>query len=186
MIRGHYMARIIHSIAGNSGFIAMTHAYHRVFLSLAALLLTACASTPKFDLTGVDVSITPSRALAENAALQGSVVLWGGMIIASSNLKNVTQFEILAYPLGSNQKPDLDKPPMGRFLAEQAGYLETSDYAQGRLITVSGALQSSRQGRVGESDYSYPVLDITQHYLWPLSGESATRIHFNIGVMFHN
>ena len=151
------------------------------------LLLGACATTPKLDSSAVDSTITPPRAVVEGEALRGATVLWGGMIIASTNLKDVTQIEILAYPLSSSQKPDLDKAPLGRFLAQQPGYLETRDYAQGRLITVSGELQQRYVGRIGESDYTYPVVRVSQHYLWPLTGSApATRVHFGIGVMFRN
>lgn len=150
-------------------------------------LLAACATAPKFDTTGVDFSITPARAVAENASLQGTPLLWGGIIIASSNLKQETQFEILAYPLDGNRRPDTGKQPLGRFLAQQEGYLETADYTAGRLMTVSGTLQGTRIGRIGESEYTYPVLQVKQHYLWPRAGEASdTSVHFGIGVMFHN
>lgn len=154
-------------------------------LTLAALLMTACATTPKFDTSGVDLNITPQQASVENRNLQGTKLLWGGVIIASSNFKETTQFEILAYPLDADQKPELDKTPLGRFLALQEGYLETSDYSQGRLLTVGGTLQEKRNGRIGESDYIYPVIRIDNLYLWPKrGGSSETQFHFGIGVMF--
>jgi outer membrane lipoprotein len=154
---------------------------------LVAGLLAACATAPKFDTTGVDFSITPARAVTENATLQGTPLVWGGIIIASTNLKQVTQFEILAYPLDGDLRPDTGKQPMGRFLAQQDGYLETADYTAGRLMTVSGTLQGTRIGRIGESEYTYPVLQVKQHYLWARAGGSPdTSVHFGIGVMLHN
>ena len=36
---------------------------HFIILLLAALTLTACASTPKFDTSGIDASITPQAAV---------------------------------------------------------------------------------------------------------------------------
>jgi outer membrane lipoprotein len=162
----------------------------RCFFALCLLvagLLSACATAPKFDTTGVDFSITPPRAVTENTTLQGTPLLWGGIIIASSNLKQVTQFEILAYPLDGNLRPDTGKQPLGRFLAQQQGYLETADYTAGRLMTVSGTLQGTRIGRIGESEYTYPVLQVKQHYLWSRASEEPdTSVHFGIGVMFHN
>ncbi|MEW5755108.1 MAG: Slp family lipoprotein [Pseudomonadota bacterium] len=156
-------------------------------ISLATLLLTACATTPKMDTTGIDLSVTPQRAVAEAQALQGAPLLWGGVIINSANLKDTTQLEILAYPLQSDQRPDTDQTPLGRFIAQQDGYLEISDYAQGRLVTVKGTLLPSRAGRIGETEYTYPVLHATQLHLWPKRGSAPeTRVQFGIGVLFHD
>lgn len=165
----------------------MKNISHIVFLLFASVVLAACATTPKFDTSGIDLSISPQQAVAETETLQGVQVLWGGVIITSANLKDVTQFEILAYPLASNQRPDTDKPPQGRFLALHEGYLETSDYAQGRLISLSGTLQDKRSGRIGETEYIYPVLKINQLHLWKKRGDaSEPQFHIGIGVMFHN
>jgi outer membrane lipoprotein len=154
---------------------------------LLAILLIACATTPEFDITGVDSSITPSRAVNELQTLQGKPVLWGGVIIAGTNLKEATQFEILAYPLDASNRPDTEQTPLGRFLAEQAGYVETTDFAQGRLLTVRGTLKDTRTGRIGETEYTYPLLAIDQLHLWPKQGDATEpRIQFGIGVMFHN
>ena len=165
----------------------MKNRCHIIFLFFATVVLAACATAPTFDTSGIDLSISPQQAVAESKALQGVQVLWGGVIISSANLKDVTQFEILAYPLSSDQKPDTERDPLGRFLAIQEGYLETSDYAQGRLITITGTLQDKRSGRIGETEYIYPVLNINQLHLWKKRGDaSEPQFHIGIGVMFHN
>lgn len=161
--------------------------YHSIILLLTALVLSACASSPKFDTNGIDTSITPQGAVDKVKSLQGVPVLWGGVIIASNNLKDSTQLEILAYPLDVNQKPDAEKTPLGRILAEKDGYLETTDFTQGRLITVRGTLKDNRKGHIGETKYTYPVVNINQIHLWSKQrGFSEPRIQFGIGVMFHN
>lgn len=159
----------------------------RLLLPLLTLLLTACAVTPDFDASGVDLKITPQQAAESAAALPGNRALWGGVIIASSNLKQTTQLEILAYPLDDNQKPDTDEEPQGRFIAEQDGYLEGNIYSQGRLLTILGTLQENRTSHIGAAEYIYPVLKVEQLYLWPRrGGSSATQFHFGVGVMLHN
>lgn len=151
------------------------------------MVLSACAIGPKFDVSDIDLSVTPQQAVLESEILQGTQVLWGGIIIASTNLKDATQFEILAYPLSTNQKPKIDETPWGRFLTQKAGYLETADYTPGRLITVRGTLQDKRLGSIGESKYTYPVINISRHYLWPKRGEAPeTTFHFGVGVIFSN
>ena len=154
---------------------------------IAAIVLAACASSPNFDTTGIDTSVTPKRAADEGQALQGEPVLWGGVVLVSTNLKDSTQLEILAYPLDSSQRPNREQNPLGRFLAVHEGYLETADYAQGRLITVRGTLGEKRTGRVGEAEYTYPVVKINQLYLWSKYGDSSEpQIQFGFGLMIHN
>lgn len=165
----------------------MMNIHHIIILLLAALVLTACASSPKFDTSGIDASITPQVAVEKIKPSQGVSILWGGVIIASNNLKDSTQFEILAYPLDVDQSPDTEKNPLGRFLAEQDGYLEISDFTQGRLITVRGTLKDKRKGHIGDVEYTYPVVRINQLHLWSKQRDlSEPRIQFGIGIMLHN
>ena len=163
----------------------MKKRWHIIFMFFAAVVLLACSTPAKFASNDIDLSITPQRAVAESATLQNVQMLWGGVIISSVNLKDATQFEILAYPLTSEQRPDINQPAVGRFLALQEGYLEITDYAQGRLMTVSGTLQDKRSGRIGETEYIYPVLKINQFHLWKKRMHSnEPQFHFGLGVMF--
>lgn len=151
------------------------------------LLLSACATTPDFDTTNADLSVAPQQAANELPLLKGKVVIWGGIIVNSQNLKNETQFEVLAYPLDSDQEPNIDKKPIGRFLAVQEGYIETTDYSQGRTVTIKGTLKETRMGRIGETEYTYPTILLDRIFLWPRRSErTQTRFHIGIGVMFHD
>jgi len=157
-----------------------------LFPLMPVVFLSACAIGPKYDISGVDFSNTPQRVVEGDVA-QGTQVLWGGLIISSANLKSITRFEILAYPLDSNQKPRTDEMPLGRFLAQHEGYLEIADYAQGRIITVAGKVLGKTIGTIDKSEYTYPVVNIDRHYLWGRRGNAPeSSIHFGIGVMLHN
>ena len=155
----------------------------RFNLLAALLLLGACASGPGFDSRGVDRSLTPGRVAAGSQLATGKQVLWGGTILHTTNLKDSTQLEVLAYPLDANQRPQSESAPLGRFILEQAGYLEPASYAEGRLITVVGTVTGTRAGRVDESDYEYPVITVRQLNLWPsYRGESGSNVYFGIGT----
>jgi len=146
-------------------------------------LFVACASGPTFDTGGVDHSLTPRRVATELQESRGKQVLWGGVILAITNLKDSTRIEALAYPLDSNNRPQRDSDALGRFIIERPGYLETATYSEGRLITVRGTVSRTQSGRIGESDYAYPVVSAQQLYLWPRSGGyDGTSVHFGIGV----
>lgn len=131
------------------------------------LLLSACASSPAFNTTGVDRSLTPREAASRGQSATGKSVQWGGVILSTTNLKDSTQVETLAYPLDADARPQTDSTPLGRFIFEQSGYLEPASYAEGRQITVVGTLTGTRAGQVGESDYNYPVITARQLHLWP-------------------
>src|ERR671926_144044 len=112
----------------------------RLISAAAALTLAACASGPGISTEGVNETVTPRQAVVEIEHLRGEEVLWGGMIVSSTNLENSTRLEVLAYPLDSSQRPDTSANPTGRFLALKQGYLETVDYSPGKRVTVKGTL----------------------------------------------
>lgn len=160
----------------------------RCFLPLlCVLLLVGCAtSKPRFETAGVNLGMTPQAAASEGDKARAQEVLWGGVIVAGSNLADATQLEILAYPLDDRQRPDTARRPLGRFLAVAAGYLETADYAQGRLITIRGTVRETVIGRIGEASYTYPVVDIADRQLWQPEAFSRgvqPRVNFGFGVM---
>lgn len=159
--------------------------YIRFLLALfAVLMLHACAGGTKFNTEKVDLSLTPQQALSETQLQQEKRVLWGGMVINSTNLVEQTRLEVLAYPLDSDHYPQTDKAPYGRFLLLKEGYLETVDYAPGRLVSVLGRFSGTNKGKVDESEYIYPVVQAEQLHLWGKGEKSDTRLHFGIGVMF--
>ena len=157
-----------------------------LYLLPLTFLLLACASAPEFDSQKTAAPITVTQAVSNPDSHKGKQVLWGGAIISSTNLKNETRLEVLAYPLDSDHYPQTDKPAYGRFLLLNEGYLETVDYAPGRLITASGTLEGIRKSKLDESEYTYPLLRAEKLHLWSKNGKGETRFHFGIGLMFHN
>jgi outer membrane lipoprotein len=154
----------------------------RLLLALP-LLLAACATGPRFDAAGVNHALTPKNAVAKLPAAEGTQVLWGGVILNTTNLKDNTAVEVLGYPLDTDQEPQRDQQPLGRFIFEAKGYLEPATYAKDRKVTVVGRLARSQAGKVGESDYVYPVVTPGQLYLWPKESDYNTGgVHFGIGV----
>ncbi len=153
-----------------------------VIIALYIGLLSACASTPRFETANIDSSLTPARASTQSTT--GQRVLWGGTIISSTNLENSTLVEVLGYPLDRKQQPKLRSTPTGRFMVSQDGYLETMDLHNGKRITVAGTITETRPGKVGQADYNYPVVNAEDMHLW--SNETheydKPKVHFGIGV----
>ena len=161
----------------------MSKPYPTLFI---ALLLAGCAQLPTFDTRDVDRSLLPTQVSASIKTHRGQLVMWGGSILSGKNLQNTTRLEVLAYPLDSDGWPERDQKPLGRFILEQQGYLETADYAKGRVITVVGRVIGLEHGKVDESAYDFPLIQVRQLHLWQQSDrKSGTRFHFGIGVMIH-
>ncbi len=156
----------------------------RALLLPLPLVVAACATGPRFDMSGVDPQVGPAQAVAEIEQRRGARVVWGGTIINTLNLADSTRIEVLAYPLDSAQRPRTARSPQGRFLIEYPGYLESADYAAGREITVSGVLTETREGRIGEAGYRYPLVTAERLYLWdPRAQREGPRVSFGVGVI---
>ena len=157
--------------------------FYRFYFLVVFIMLSACASTPEFDTSQVDRSLTPQSVVAEAEISRGKTMLWGGTILDTRNLKKNTQIEVLAYPLDSSNRPLLESKPHGRFIIEHVGYLEATTYVQGRNLTVLGTISGSQSGNVGEASYTYPVVSDSQiHLLSPTSERNNSSIHFGIGI----
>lgn len=151
--------------------------------SLLALLLSACASSPKVA-DNVERGITPQQAAAMELKQSATPLQWGGVIVETRNLTDSTELQILAYPLKSNGRPNVSESPTGRFIVQQPGYLESVDYRKGRQVTATGNLTAKRSGKVGEANYIFPVLGTDELVLWPEESQRKAnpRVNFGLGV----
>lgn len=152
--------------------------------------LAGCASQPLQTDDRVLSTLTPRTAGSAgsvDAPVERETVLWGGRILSSVNLADSTRLEILAYPLDRRQRPMPLREAEGRFFVDLAGYVETADYAEGRLLTVLGTFTGFVDGTVGEARYRWPHVVGEQSHLWrPGDAQQAPRFIFGIGVNLSN
>jgi outer membrane lipoprotein len=149
-----------------------------------ALLLSGCGGSPPRSESGP----TPAEVVASGETR--AQVHWGGRIVAVTNLKDRTLIEVLGLPLDRSGRPRPQDAPQGRFLIEQAGFLDPHEYAADRLLAVEGRLDGFARGAVGEASYRYPVVLGEKLMLWPARGAeaqrgTAPRINFGVGVSNH-
>lgn len=140
----------------------------------AGLILTGCASRIPQNIRQAP---TPNPSLAEVTS-QGNAhlnqpVRWGGSILTITNHPNDTEIEILAKNLDGSGKPIDGDDSQGRFLARVDGFLDPAVYAQGRLLTLYGLVDSVVSRAIGEKPYVYPLLKTQTLYLWPRQVEYA-------------
>lgn len=135
-----------------------------IFLIPAIAALVACATTP-VPLKGEFSTITPATSIAGGQS--GEQVRWGGEIIRVTPDSAETCFEILSRELDASARPQKRDNSDGRFIACRAGFYDPEVFTKGRELTVTGRLNGTAIGKVGQFDYTYPKLAADTIYLWP-------------------
>lgn len=130
------------------------------------LILSACASPPDIIAEQPPATIIPSEIRDDAERFIGERVRWGGMILDTANKPDSTVLTVLAYPLDSTARPQIDQTPLGRFKARLSGFHDPAVYKDGREITVIGPITRVSAARVGEFEYAYPLIKVDKYYLW--------------------
>ena len=135
--------------------------------SIAFFFLSGCGHVISKDaLRGVDMQITYAALRKDAQASRGKSVLLGGVIVETVNKKNGTLLEIYQTGMDRWGKPIHPDSSEGRFLALYKGVLEKEIYRKGRKVTIAGIVQGEQIVRLGEIDYRYPYVLITDMHLW--------------------
>jgi outer membrane lipoprotein len=141
----------------------------RIIPLLLALALASCASQVPVNIREAPPGNPPLEQVRGNVADHRSQqVRWGGEILETENRENATWLTVLSHPLAGNGKPELTDSSQGRFLARIPGFLDPKVYKTERNVTVRGSVAGSETREVGDYAYSYPVVDATDWYLWPV------------------
>ena len=148
-----------------------------LFMLSGFFSLTGCAPVISKQLREQAAKeLTLSVVLKNPDAYKGKTVLCSGVIISSVNLKEGTMIEVLQKPADRQGKPkDVDESE-GRFLALNPGYLDVAIYNGGRKITVAGVIKGKKIQRLGEIEYSYPLIRVKEIHLWPV--EKEERVYY--------
>lgn len=135
-----------------------------IAITALAAALGACASVPTALQGNFDKS-TPRDAVARQ---DRAAVRWGGQIINVEPKATSTCFEIISRPLDASARPQREQEASaGRFIACHPGFFDPELYARGRDLTVVGHVTGSQIGKVGQFDYTYPVVEASAVHLWP-------------------
>jgi outer membrane lipoprotein len=155
----------------------------KVILSLAATLVAVpllVGCSPPFPKELLEkVENVPFTALQKDPdKYAGKLLMIGGMIVDTTNLKEETRIEVLQKSLDHEGRPELTDETGGRFLIMTKQFLDGAVYHRGRLITVIGDVAGLQVLPIGETEYRYPVITATALHLWlPYSGP-----YFSVGV----
>lgn len=151
---------------------------------LLALALAACAPAPIYKNTANAIAATPAQVAQSPERYTGNAVIWGGRVVDVKNFADHSEIEVLAYPLDSSQRPKANDTGNGRFIAVTPGYAEPLNYPSGALMTVSGTLNGSRSGKVGEASYVFPLVTVNESHVWTAEEmrKGHNNVHFGVGL----
>ena len=144
-------------------------------LGAALLALGGCASPsppgPASTLSVAEARRAPPEEPAE--------VRWGGTIAEVRNTAaGDTVLEVVSRPLRRGGRPIRNDVTEGRFLAEVPEFLDPEIVKRGRDITVTGRVGESREGRIGETDYRFPVVQVRDYRYWKPAPPRTAPVHF--------
>jgi len=111
--------------------------------------------------------VTLAQVRQNPDAYEGTIVIWGGRIINTTNDVNSSTMYVLCLPLDNSGNPVWDAGSPGRFIASSKDFLDPEIYTSGRLVTIAGSIAGLESQSVQNSKYNYPVVDIKQIHLWP-------------------
>lgn len=145
-------------------------------LIIVMSLISACSTMPD-SIQGEHLTAISVQEVQQNTAdHQGEVVRWGGVITQVINHEDDTWIEVLALELNIDGRPTSDRiNNQGRFIAKIDQFLDPQVYQTGNSLTVIGILNDKIDGKIGEYNYSFPVVTVQGHHLWRTITQRAYR-----------
>lgn len=147
-----------------------------VLAAWMVLISSSCAVTDS------EFEVGPSRLTYlelhdSPETFKGQPVTLGGKVLHAKRLKAGTRIEILQLPLDSSFKPTRDlRQSQGRFIAMKEEFLDPATIPSGTFITVSGNAAGSITLPLDETEYLFPIVEITNLRVWPTDEETPPRI----------
>ena len=140
---------------------------HALISSLIFLLLPGCVYVISKDVRReVTRDLSLGEVIKDPNFYKGKVVLWGGVIIETKNLKEGTRVVVLEKDLNGWGRPKESNESKGRFIVLYPGYLDTAIYRKDREITVAGEITGQEVMHIDEIEYTYPILSPREIHLW--------------------
>lgn len=138
-----------------------------VLALVVSLVIAGCASRYPQPIRTEATDLVPfSQALRSSAELEGRTARWGGVIANIENSADATRIELVHFRLNGYGRPQIEDDSEGRFIVYLDRFVDPEIYKEGRSLTALGQISSSEEGKIGEFNYVYPVLQATGVELW--------------------
>lgn len=116
----------------------------------------------------VKPGVTFSAVFRDPEGYKGQMMVLSGVIVSAENTKEGTLLQIVQRPAGFRGQPKDVDTTEGRFLALDSQYLDTYVYTKDREVTVAGEVQGKRTLPLDKTEYTYPLIQVKELYLWPV------------------
>jgi outer membrane lipoprotein len=146
-----------------------------LLIFLSGLILISCAPVLREDLMKSGAINFQLSDLKENPVHnKGKLFILGGIIVKTTITKEGSLVEALYVHVDSRGYLGTPGTKDGRFLALYRGkeLLDPVIYKEKREVTIAGEFIELRKGMIGEMEYTYPLFEIKEIYLWPEYKES--------------
>ena len=138
-----------------------------LLFSTVLIFLNGCSGLPKAMQNEPYTDVGLNTVKADFASYMEKPLRWGGKIINVTNKEDLTQAQLLFYPLNWFGRPSITVETEGRFMISSDKFLDPAVYKEGVEVTVSGVLTAKIKQQVGEKTLTLPVLSIKHIHLWP-------------------
>lgn len=147
------------------GFASANSAQWRMilFCTCAVVLFSGCVSYPiskalreeARPLSSEQVVSTPGKYI-------GTVVIWGGRVLATLNDSNGAAIYVLKLPLGRYERPERHQVFNGRFIVRTSKFIDPELLSGEKLIVVAGEITGVKNEPLQKIRYTYPVLSLKE------------------------
>ncbi len=133
---------------------------------LFAGAMVSCAPFSRDLMRQVDSTLTLQEVQKDPQPYIGKTVLWGGVIVETTNTGHEAVVIIRKTDLDYEKRPTNVDRSTGRFLVRYAGFLDPEIYRAGREMTVLGEIVGKEIRPIGNLPYPYPIVLAKEIHLW--------------------
>lgn len=140
-----------------------------LLIILALVFLSSCAPVLHNELLSKGIFDMRASVIAEDPDMyKGKLFIMGGIIVNTKATEAGSMIEAIYVPVDAMGFLK-DVRGGSRFLAlypKDKGLLEPMIYSKNREITIAGEFLEARQGKIDDMEYTYPLFEIKELYLW--------------------
>jgi outer membrane lipoprotein len=153
------------------------------YVLIGIVFIASCAPVVSEELRSEASNVPFKEVIRDPERYRGMIFIWGGTIVqVKQTSNNGSLLEVVQNPLDRRDRVENTDITYGRFLAQSETLLDPLVYRTGRIVTVAGELVEARTGRIGESEYLYPVLRAREVHLLREGGGLRVVPSFFLGI----
>lgn len=115
----------------------------------------------------IDSTVAFADLEAAPSSYVGRTVMVSGIVLKARRAKDRTEIEVLQLPAAPGGLPSDDRTRSeGRFLAVESKFLDPATIEPGIPVTIVGEVKGGVTRSLDESEYTYPVIEITRLVDW--------------------